>query len=36
MKNNYLKDFGRMLLLYDGMLIENGGSFGRGRLCSLI
>lgn len=29
---NYLEDFERLILLYDGMLIETGGSFGRGKL----
>lgn len=29
---NYLTNFERLLSLYDGMLIETGGSFGKGRL----
>lgn len=32
MKNNYLAKFERQLSLYDGMLIETGGSFGKGSL----
>ena len=32
MKYNYLTNFERQLSLYDGMLIETGGSFGKGRL----
>lgn len=29
---NYLEDFERHISLYDGMLIETGGSFGKGKL----